>query len=133
MRSKWWSLVLLLPLPLPGEERDPFQPAEDRCQVAALTQWRYGGAIGSPQLWIGILQDSAGKWRRVRVNDTLAAGWKISLLTAEKIEITTGPGCDPRHWRWLREEKKDAMDKPVISAAAGGRGDQKRAADISGG
>lgn len=133
MRSKWWSLVLLLPLPLPGEERDPFQPAEDRCQVAALTQWRYGGAIGSPQLWIGILQDSAGKWRRVRVNETLAAGWKISLLTAEKIEITTGPGCAPRHWRWLREEKKDAMDKPVISAAAGGRGGKKRAADISGG
>lgn len=133
MRSKWWSLVLLLPLPLPGEERDPFQPAEDRCQVAQLTQWRYGGAIGSPEQWIGILQDSAGKWRRVRVNETLAAGWKISLLTAEKIEITTGPGCEPRYWRWLREEKKDAMDKPVISAAAGGRGGKKRAADISGG
>ncbi len=55
MRSKWWRLALLLtvPLPLAGEARDPFQPAEDRCQVAALTQWRYGGAIGSPQLWIG--------------------------------------------------------------------------------
>ncbi len=54
MRSKWWRLALLLsvPLPLAGEARDPFQPAEDRCQVAALTQWRYGGAIGSPQLWI---------------------------------------------------------------------------------
>ncbi|WP_406671166.1 HofP DNA utilization family protein [Raoultella terrigena] len=135
MRSKGWRLALLLsvPLPLAGEARDPFQPAEDRCQVAALTQWRYGGAIGSPQQWIGILQDSAGKWRRVRVNDTLAAGWKISLLTAEEIEITTGPGCDPLHWRWLREEKKDAMDKPVISAAAGGSGGQERAADLSGG
>jgi pilus assembly protein HofP len=42
------------------------------------------------------------------------------VLTAERVEITTGPGCEPRIGRGLREkgEKHDAMDKPAVSAAA---------------
>ncbi|WP_438503464.1 HofP DNA utilization family protein, partial [Enterobacter asburiae] len=34
--------MLLLVCPLLTGARDPFLPVEDRCQIAPLTQWRYG-------------------------------------------------------------------------------------------
>jgi pilus assembly protein HofP len=40
-----------------ADERDPFLPAEDRCQTAQLAQWRYGGAVGHPHYWVGYLLD----------------------------------------------------------------------------
>ncbi|MBA7930584.1 DUF2531 family protein [Klebsiella sp. RHBSTW-00215] len=133
MQSKWWSL-LLLPLPLMAGGRDPFQPAVDGCRTAQLSQWRYGGAISDPQLHIGILKDSAGKWRRVRADETLPTNWRITLLTAQRIEITTGPGCEPAQWAWQREGiKNDAMDKPAVSAVAiDGNGGKKRSTRVAG-
>ena len=122
MWSKGGRLLWLLALPLPllAGDRDPFLPAEDRCQTAPLAQWRYGGAVGYPHYWVGYLLDHRSQWRRVRQDDVLPGGWRIRVLTAERVEITTGPGCEPAHWAWLREKgvKHDAMDKPAVSAAA---------------
>ncbi|TCW06033.1 pilus assembly protein HofP [Raoultella sp. BIGb0138] len=127
MRSKGWYLLWLLPLSLLADDRDPFLPPEDRCQTAQLAQWHYGGAVGNPQRWVGLLRDPGGKWRRVRGGESLPAGWRIRQLTTEKIEITTGPECEPLHWAWLRAEgdKNGAMDKPAVSAAWAGHGGKK--------
>lgn len=95
MRRKGWCL-LLFPLPLLAAERDPFQPPVDSCRTAQLNQWRYGGAIGDPRELIGILQDSAGKWRRVRDAETLPTGWRVTLLTSEKWLYQPAPGVNPR-------------------------------------
>ncbi|RCI93736.1 DUF2531 family protein, partial [Klebsiella pneumoniae] len=45
MSGKRW-IFLWLPLSLLAAERDPFQPVEDPCRTAQLSQWRYGGAVG---------------------------------------------------------------------------------------
>ncbi|EMM1614291.1 DUF2531 family protein [Raoultella ornithinolytica] len=126
MWGKGWRFLWLLPLPLPlplsllAGDRDPFRPPEDRCQTAQLAQWRYGGAVGHRHYWVGYLLDHRNQWRRVRKEDALPGGWRIHLLTAERVAITTGPGCEPAHWEWLREKgtKYDAMDKPAVSAVA---------------
>ncbi|MDM4208177.1 HofP DNA utilization family protein [Klebsiella spallanzanii] len=133
MHRKCWCL-LLFSLPLLAKERDPFQPAVDSCRTAQLSQWRYGGAIGEPLALIGLLQDSVGKWRRVRVDETLPTNWRVTHLTAEKMAITTGPGCEPVRWVWQREGmKNDAMDKPAVSAAApDSRGGKKRSSRVAG-
>ena len=39
MGRKRWAL-LWLPLSLLAAERDPFQPVEDPCRTAQLSQWR---------------------------------------------------------------------------------------------
>ena len=132
MSRKWWYL-LLFSLPLQADERDPFQPAIDSCRTGQLSQWRYGGAIGDSRGFIGILQDSAGKWRRVRADETLPTNWRVTLLTAKEMVIATGPGCEPAQWTWLREGvKHDAMDKPVVSAAApDGAGGKKRSTRVA--
>ena len=104
-------------------ERDPFQPVEDPCRTAQLSQWRYGGAAGDGAGWTGFLQDGSGKWRRVRMDDQLPTGWRVSRLTAGELEIVTPSGCEPPAWRWQREGKQyDAMDKPSATAAAAGGG-----------
>ena len=119
MRRKGWCL-LLFPLPLLAAERDPFQPPVDSCRTAQLNQWRYGGAIGDPRELIGILQDSAG--------------WRVTLLTSEKMAISTGAGCEPAQWVWLRKGiKNDAMDKPAVSTPADdGRRGKKGSSRVAG-
>ncbi|WP_434638419.1 HofP DNA utilization family protein [Klebsiella sp. I138] len=129
MRGKVGCLLWLslLSHPLLASDRNPFLPPEDRCQAAQLAQWRYGGAIGHPQYRVGYLQDPRGQWRRVRDDASLPAGWRIHLLTAQRLEITTGPGCEPAHWSWLREKggKHDAMGRPAVSVAASDSGGKK--------
>ncbi len=73
MVGKCWVL-LWLPLSLLAVERDPFQPVEDPCRAAQLSQWRYGGAAGDGAGWMGFLQDGSGTWRRVRLDDQLPTG-----------------------------------------------------------
>lgn len=51
MSGKRW-IFLWLPLSLLAAERDPFQPVEDPCRTAQLSQWRYGGAVGDDIEWI---------------------------------------------------------------------------------
>lgn len=63
MKHKGYMLLLVCPL-LTGA-RDPFLPVEDRCQTTQLTQWRYGGGTGHPALWLALIQDHTGQWRRV--------------------------------------------------------------------
>ncbi|HCI6430484.1 HofP DNA utilization family protein [Klebsiella quasipneumoniae] len=120
MGGKRWVL-LWLPLSLLAAERDPFQPVEDPCRAAQLSQWRYGGAAGDGAGWTGFLQDGSGTWRRVRLDEQLPTGWRVSRLTVGELEIVTPPGCEPPAWRWQREGKQnDAMDKPAASAATVG-------------
>lgn len=91
--------------------RDPFRPPQDRCRIAELPQWRYQGAVRNGARWIGILQDSRQKWRRVEEGQTLENGWTIIRLTAQDLTLTTGKNCAPPQWRWLRQgENNDAMD-----------------------
>lgn len=61
MSGKRW-IFLWLPLSLLAAERDPFQPVEDPCRTAQLSQWRYGGAVGDEAGWRGV---SAGWERKV--------------------------------------------------------------------
>jgi pilus assembly protein HofP len=131
MKHKGWMLLLVCPL-LTGA-RDPFLPVEDRCQATLLAQWRYGGGAGSAQQWLGFIQDHAGLWRRVRINDVLPGGWRIQQLTAETITMTTSAECDPARWAWQREgNQHDAKDMPATSAAAAtGRSGKKRAAGVA--
>ncbi|MBX4852416.1 DUF2531 family protein [Klebsiella quasipneumoniae] len=73
--------------------------------------------------WTGFLQDGSGMWRRVRLDEQLPTGWRVSRLTAGELDIVTLPGCEPPAWRWQREGKQDdAMDKPAASAATAGGG-----------
>lgn len=126
MSGKRW-IFLWLPLSLLAAERDPFQPVEDPCRTAQLSQWRYGGAVGDEAGWTGFLQDGNGKWRRVRMDEQLPTGWRVSRLTAGELDIVTSSGCEPPAWRWQREGKQyDAMDKPAASAAAAGGGPAAR-------
>ncbi|WP_264021011.1 DUF2531 family protein [Klebsiella pneumoniae] len=76
--------------------------------------------------WTGFLQDGNGKWRRVRMDEQLPTGWRVSRLTAGELDIVTSSGCEPPAWRWQREGKQhDAMDKPAASAAAAGGGPRR--------
>ncbi|EGF60515.1 HofP DNA utilization family protein, partial [Klebsiella sp. MS 92-3] len=85
MSGKRW-IFLWLPLSLLAAERDPFQPVEDPCRTAQLSQWRYGGAVGDEAGWTGFLQDGNGKWRRVRMDEQLPTGWRGSRLTAGELD-----------------------------------------------
>ncbi|MDF7679778.1 HofP DNA utilization family protein [Enterobacteriaceae bacterium ESL0689] len=119
MPGKGWCLLGLMAFFSLASERDPFQPPEDRCQTAQLTRWHYGGAVGHASRWIGILRDNNGKWLRVKENQSLSPGWRVQRLTTEKIEIITGPGCEPAHWIWQRRKgDAHALDKPAIAVAA---------------
>ncbi len=80
MSGKRW-IFLWLPLSLLAAERDPFQPVEDPCRTAQLSQWRYGGAVGDDAGWTGFLQDGNGKWRRVRMDEQLPTAGRVSRLT----------------------------------------------------
>ncbi|UMX82129.1 DUF2531 family protein [Klebsiella pneumoniae] len=73
-----------LPLSLLAAERDPFQPVED--PATGRPQWRYGEADGMS--WLdGVSQDRNGKWRRVRMDEQLPTGWRVSRLTAGELDI----------------------------------------------
>ena len=91
MVGKCWVL-LWLPLSLLAAERDPFQPVEDPCRAAQLSQWRYGGAAGDGAGWMGFLQDGSGTWRRVRLDEQLPTGWRVNRLTDSELDIVTPPG-----------------------------------------
>ncbi|MGG8273018.1 HofP DNA utilization family protein [Klebsiella sp. 141161] len=134
MNHKGYLLLLFCPL-LAGA-RDPFLPVEDRCQTTQLTQWRYGGGTGRLALWLGLIQERTGQWRRVRSNDVLPGGWRIRQLTAETLTLEASAGCEPARWVWSRKgSQHDAKDKSAATsaAAAAGRGGEKRTAGVVGG
>ncbi len=59
MSGKRW-IFLWLPLSLLAAKRYLFQPVEDPCRTAQLSQWRYGGAVGDEAGWTGF----SGGWER---------------------------------------------------------------------
>ncbi|AGR60750.1 TPA: DUF2531 family protein [Salmonella bongori] len=110
MKANRSVLVCVCLLTLTGM-RDPFRPPEDRCRMAELPQWRYQGVVRKEARWIGILQDSQQKWRRVEEGQTLENGWTIVRLTAHALTLTMGEKCAPPQWQWLRQGKSnEAMD-----------------------
>ncbi|WP_312952570.1 HofP DNA utilization family protein [Superficieibacter sp.] len=134
MAVKCWR-VLLIALPLITGMRDPFQPPEDRCRKAQLTQWYYQGAIARWPRLIGLVRNPEGKWQRVETGSELPTGWRIVRIAPQSIEIETGPGCDPARWVWSREGKKDEkMDShSVADRHPAGVGTKTKAGNAGGG
>lgn len=102
MAAKRMLAACLLVLMLTGM-RDPFEPPADRCMVSQLSLWRYQGMVAKAGLATGIVRDPAGKWRRVRVGETLPGGWRVVDFDKEEMRIATGEGCEPARWQWKRE------------------------------
>lgn len=134
MISRRWMLAGLSLLLLTGM-RDPFRQPEDRCHSAELAQWRYQGMVGKGARNIGLLQDSAHRWRRVEQGAVLETGWKVTQLNSRALTVSTGTTCEPSQWQWQRQgENDEAMDSGGAdsrSAAGTGRKDAKR--DAGGG
>lgn len=102
MTAKRMLAACLLVMMLTGM-RDPFEPPADRCMVSQLSLWRYQGMVTMADAATGIVRDPAGKWRRVRVGETLPGGWRVVDFDKEEMRIATGKGCEPERWRWKRE------------------------------
>lgn len=102
MAAKRMAAAGLLVLVLAGM-RDPFQPPPDRCMASQLSLWRYQGMVAMADAATGIVRDPAGKWRRVRVGETLPGGWRVVDFNKEEMRIATGEGCEPERWHWKRE------------------------------
>ncbi|MDU5713973.1 MAG: HofP DNA utilization family protein [Citrobacter freundii] len=105
MMVERWLLACISVLMLTGM-RNPFLPAEDRCQIAELSTWRFQGMV----------------------NDVLKNGWTIMQITAQNITLDTEKNCEPPRWQWQRQGAvNEAMDS-VDSNGTGGR-DNERAGD----
>lgn len=119
------GIIAVLPLLL--AMRDPFQPVEDRCQIAMLGQWRYQGMVSSPERQTGLLRDASGRWHRVAQGTTLLTGWQVTEITVGELRVMTGSGCEPAYWRWMRKGiKNETMDsftaaRPVVVDMPGGK------------
>ncbi|POP43220.1 DUF2531 domain-containing protein [Superficieibacter electus] len=108
--------LLLIMLPMAIGMRDPFQPPEDHCHIAQLSQWRYQGTIARASRQVGLLRDAQGKWRRVEMNSQLPTGWRVVQLSTQAVEIETGLGCEPARWSWSREgEPHEDRDKHSVT------------------
>jgi len=124
--------ALLLALPLLLGMRDPFQPLPDRCQTAALTQWRYQGFITVNGQRRGVLRSPEGRWHRVAAGESLPPGWRVVSLTEQTLQVATAADCEPAQWQWQRQgakdEKVDSGDR-AASQRADGRGEKPRTGD----
>jgi len=105
--AKRIALTCLLVLPLLTGMRDPFRPLPDRCQFALLGAWRLQGVVMVDENPVGIAQDPAGRWRRLREQETLLAGWKIVRINKEEVALENGHGCNTASWRMNREGTQD--------------------------
>lgn len=114
--------VLLLALPLLLGMRDPFQPPPDRCQTAALAQWRFQGFITVNGHRRGMLRNPEGRWYRASAGESLATGWRVVSVTEQKLQIATAAGCEPAQW-----QRQGAEDENMDN---GSRADAQRAADV---
>ena len=99
--------ALLLALPLLLGMRDPFQPLPDRCQTAALAQWRYQGFINVNGQHRGVLRSPEGRWYRAAAGESLLSGWRVVSVTEQTLRITIAAGCEPTQWQWQRQGVED--------------------------
>lgn len=123
-----WRIGLLAATLLLSGMRDPFQPPEDKCAVAELVRWRYGGAAGYRDRLTGFIQDAGGKWRRVTAGMRLERGWTVLSIEPERMEIAVGEQCDPSRWHWLKEgakhdRQKDSGGRSVDNGLSGRSGE----------
>lgn len=95
--------------------RDPFQPPEDSCSVGQLAQWRYQGmASGSADT--GFLLDAQKRWHRVKKNERLSPGWRVSAMDKQELTVDVGDMCEPTRWTWQREGTKASENKDTAVA-----------------
>ncbi|ENA0611474.1 DUF2531 family protein [Enterobacter bugandensis] len=95
--------------------RDPFQPPEDSCAVGQLTQWRYRGMVnGSAET--GFLQDAQQRWHRVKRDERLSPGWRVSAMDKQELTVDVGDTCEPTRWTWQREGTKERENKDTAVA-----------------
>lgn len=127
MRRAW-----LLALPLLLGMRDPFQPLPDRCQTAALSQWRYQGFITVNGQRRGVLRNPEGGWHRAVAGKSLPTGWRVVSVTEQTLQIATAAGCEPALWQWQRQgarnEKVDSSR--AASQRTDGGGKKPHAGDV---
>ena len=109
MRSKVRYLILFSLLFLTGM-RDPFQPPEDSCAVGQLARWRYQGMV-SGSMETGILRDGQQRWHRVKRDERLPPGWRVSKMDQQQLTVDVGDLCEPTQWTWQREGTKKSEDK----------------------
>jgi len=124
--------ALLLVLPLLLAMRDPFQPLPDRCQTAALAQWRYQGFITVNDQRRGVLRSPEGRWHRAAAGQSLPPGWRVVSVTEQTLQITTAADCEPAQWQWQRQGAKDEKVDSGSGAAsqrADGGGEKPRTGD----
>lgn len=106
MRISRLLLAALLSLFLCGM-RDPFQPPQDICRTAQLSNWHFHGAVAGDQP-IGIVRDTTGRWYRFIVGETLPTGWRVVAIQKDEMLIEIGEECTPAQWRWQREGTQHA-------------------------
>lgn len=106
MRISRLLLAALLSLFLCGM-RDPFQPPQDICRTAQLSNWHFHGAVAGDQP-IGIVRDATGRWYRLIVGETLPTGWRVVAIQQDEMLIEIGEECTPAQWRWQREGTQHA-------------------------
>ncbi|HHL0033880.1 HofP DNA utilization family protein [Enterobacter mori] len=117
MHSKVRYLLLFSLLFLAGM-RDPFQPPEDSCAVGQLARWRYQGMV-SGGMETGILRDGQQRWHRVKRDERLPPGWRVSKMDQQQLTVDVGDLCEPTQWTWQREGtyKSDVKDTAVTAGA----------------
>ncbi|MGG5835607.1 HofP DNA utilization family protein [Huaxiibacter chinensis] len=105
MRTKRRYLLVCAVLMLTGM-RDPFRPPDDRCAIGQLHQWRYHGMVNGRHI-VGMVEDGEKHWLRIRQNDQLPAGWRVTSIDEQALVLNVGKGCEPNEWRWKRERTKN--------------------------
>ena len=116
MKADWRWIMLMLPA-LVGM-RDPFEPPEDKCSAAQLALWHYRGWVESGERSLGLMQDPAGKWLRIKEGQQIALLWTVSAIEKEHVTIALAPECEPREWRWQKEGTINETRDVAVSDAA---------------
>ncbi|AMR39170.1 hypothetical protein LG71_25735 [Pluralibacter gergoviae] len=127
------ALLIVVLLPALAGMRDPFLPPEERCRLAELARWRYGGAAGAAGQLIGFMQAPDGRWHRLKTGEPLGSGRRVLAIAPDQLEIALDAQCEPSRWRWLKEGAKHEAYSAAGGDAVLQRDDSQRDAGEPGG
>ncbi|CAI1167961.1 Protein of uncharacterised function (DUF2531) [Serratia liquefaciens] len=92
--------LLLLPMALLAQPRDPFRPLPSSdCPAAAESpvNWRLKGTLGHEKLRFAWIVTPGGKWLRVKPSQTLLAGrWQVEQILERQVTLSaiqSNPAC----------------------------------------
>lgn len=98
MNKRCGLLLLLLPLTLMAQPRDPFRPLPmPGCPTNAESpvHWQLKGTIGQAALHHAWVVTSAGQWLRLKPQQTLLAGrWRVEQVLEGRVILKENQG-DP--------------------------------------